>query len=351
MKKITTIILIGVTIAFSQFNPCCAQHTKIFDFTGITDGSSPLGSLISDGTFLYGMTIGGGTFNKGTIFKIKPDGTGYSKLLDFSGTLNGSTPNGDLYSDGTFLYGMTKRGGIKDSGVIFKIMPDGTGYSKLLDFLGTANGSYPIGSLISDGTFLYGMTNSGGAGTCLFPWGGCGVIFKIMPDGTGYSKLFDFASASDGSYPEGSLIYDGTFLYGIASYGGINNDGVIFKIKPDGTDYTVLYDHSSSDINANSSLIYDGTFLYGMTAGGGTNSVGTIFKIMPDGTNRSILLNFVGPANGRTPFGSLISDGTFLYGMTEYGGTDDKGTIFKIKSDGTNYSKLFDFTPQSIPPL
>ncbi|MDP1746501.1 MAG: hypothetical protein Q8L90_13050, partial [Bacteroidota bacterium] len=84
-------------------------------------------------------------------------------------------------------------------------------YTKLFDFEGT-NGSKPFGSLISDGTFLYGMTPLGGTGTACF--GGCGVIFKIKSDGTGYTKLLDFTGTTNGNIPMGSLISDGTFLYG-----------------------------------------------------------------------------------------------------------------------------------------
>src|SRR3990172_3659933 len=103
-----------------------AQYSKLLDFDG-TNGNEPYGSLISDGTFLYGVTQGGGTSGMGTIFKIKPDGTGFSNLYNFAGAANGSYPKGSLISDGTFFYGMTSRGGTNDSGTIFKIMPDGTG--------------------------------------------------------------------------------------------------------------------------------------------------------------------------------------------------------------------------------
>ena len=130
---------------------------------GATNGKYPNGDLISDGTFLYGMTTQGGINDMGTIFKIKPDGTGFVKLLDFAGAINGMYPYGSLFSDGTFLYGMTSEGGTTNMGAIFKIKPDGTGFVKLLNFTGTANGRNPQGSLISDGTFLYGMTCNGGA--------------------------------------------------------------------------------------------------------------------------------------------------------------------------------------------
>src|ERR1035437_4026512 len=160
MKKLTT--LLALALCLNGW----AQYTKLLDFAGTTNGQYPRGSLISDGTFLYGMTGIGGANNLGTLFKIKPDGTGYVDLLNFAGATNGSNPYGDLYYDGTFLYGMTRGGGANNMGVIFKIMPDGTGYVDLLDFAGTTNGSYPYGSLISEvtvGHSLYGMTHDGGA--------------------------------------------------------------------------------------------------------------------------------------------------------------------------------------------
>lgn len=325
------------------FQSTKAQYTKLLDFVGASNGSRPAGSLISDGTFLYGMGWQGGTNNKGVIFKIKTDGTGYSKLLDFAGT-NGSYPYGELISDGTFLYGMAG-GGTSTKGVIFKIKPDGTGYSKLLDFTGAANGSYPDGSLIFDGTYLYGMTEQGGTGTCSGMYG-CGVIFKIKPDGTGYSKLLDFTGAANGRQPYGSLISDGTYLYGMTNKGGINDSGTVFKIMPDGTGYSKLLDFTGAANGSfpYNSLIYDGTDLYGMTYKGGVNNYGVVFKIKPDGTGYSKLLDFAGITNGGNPMGSFFFDGTFLYGTTLVGGTDSLGTIFKIKADGSDYNKLLDFS-------
>ena len=325
-----------------------AQYSALLDFYN-TNGSYPNGDLLSDGTFLYGMTWAGGTPGAGTIFKIKPDGSGYSKLFNFvNDTVHGYYPDGSLIYDGTFLYGMTSVGGASDMGTIFKIKPDGTGYLKLLDFSGVANGSNPIGSLLSDGTFLYGMTSIGGINNY-------GTIFKIKTDGTGYLKLLDFV-ISNGSYPYGSLISDGTFLYGMTSSGGTNNLGTIFKIKPDGTGYANLYNFPNAGSGPYGSLIYDGTFLYGMNSGGGTiinvncpSGCGSIFKIKPDGTGYSILSSFAGKPDGDYPVGSLISDGTFLYGMTANGGTSNNcsancGTLFKIKPDGTGYVKMLDFT-------
>ena len=155
MKKITIILSIAVVHMLCTLNSS-AQFIKLLDFAGSSNGSMPeYSSLISDGIFLYGMTNQGGTNGMGVIFKIRPDGTGYTKLLDFAGAINGKNPKRDLYLDGLFLYGMTANGGTNDMGVIFKIKTDGTGYSKLLDFAGTSNGLCPSGNLISDGTYMY----------------------------------------------------------------------------------------------------------------------------------------------------------------------------------------------------
>jgi uncharacterized repeat protein (TIGR03803 family) len=339
-RKLTHLILITF-IGLSSFSN--AQSIKLIDFDSL-QGSNPSGSLISDGTYLYGMTEYGGTNNLGVLFKIKPDGTAYSRLLDFTGIANGSSPRGSLISDGTFLYGMTNSGGTNGSGTTFKIKPDGTGYAKLLDFAGgAADGTAPMGSLVSDATFLYGMTNSGGN------INGVGTIFKIKPDGTGYSKLLDFDGASNGQFPSGSLISDGNYLYGMTEYGGTNNLGTVFKIQTDGTGYSKLLDFAgvANGSKPFGSLISVGTFLYGMTEYGGTNNMGVLFKIKPDGTGYFKLLDFAGIANGSKPLGSLISDGTFLYGMTRHGGSNSSGTIFKIKPDGTGYVKLLDFAGAS----
>jgi uncharacterized repeat protein (TIGR03803 family) len=320
-------LLIGFVVFYVTAS---AQYSKLIDFAGVTNGSSPQidQNLIFDGTFLYGMTEKGGPTDKGIIFKIKPDGTGYLKIHDFGSiAADGFYPYGSLIFDGTFLYGMSFDGGAYGYGTIFKIKPDGAGYSKLLDFAYT-DGGHSYGSLISDGTFLYGMTWCGSFGE--------GIIFKIKPDGNGYYKLMDFTGAPEGSSPYGSLIYDGAFLYGMTTHGGTSGFGIIFKIKSDGTGYSKLldFDGATNGKYPYGSLVSDGVFLYGMTEIGGTNNKGTIFKIKPDGTGYSKLLDFAGTANGQNPKGSLICDGTLLYGITSV-------AIFKIKTDGSGYSNLF----------
>ena len=326
MKKLITLLALAFCL-----NGKAQTQTDIYDFAETaTSGAYSNGSLISDGTYLYGMTYKGGVNTYGTVFKIKPDGSDYIDLYDFAGNdTSGVYPNSSLYSDGIYLYGMTTEGGPNYVGTVFKIRSDGTGYADLYNFANnTTSGSNPPGSLISDGTYLYGVTSNGGAYSY-------GTIFKIKPDGTNYIDLYDFANdTTSGSNPSGSLISDGTYLYGMTTEGGVNTNGTVFKIKLDGTNYTDLYDFEDDTISGAmpyGSLYSDGTYLYGMTTEGGPNYLGTIFKIKPDGTSYTDLYNFAGnTTSGSYPNGSLIGDGTYLYGMTQRGGANGDGTIFKI---------------------
>ena len=286
----------------------------LLNFTG-TNGDTPRGSLISDGTYLYGTTYSGGTHGKGLLFKISPGGTAFDTVVNFT-----SNPNGDLFSDGTYLYG-TASGGANGQGLIFRIMPNGTGYQDVYDF-NYADGGGPYGGLISDGTYLYGMTDAAGA------YNG-GTIFKIQSNGTNFTKLLDF-NDTNGRIPKSPLYYDGNFLYGMTTQGGTNDLGVVFKIKPDGTAYQKLLEFNGTNGSAPyGSFISDGTYLYGTTNEGGTNGYGLVFKIKPDGTGYQKMFEF-STANSGNPYGSLFSNGNYLYGTVSGINTDFDGGVFKL---------------------
>ncbi len=318
---------------------------KLLDFDGTNKGAQPIGSLTLSGTTLYGMTSYGGANNNGVIFKINTDGSGFQKLLDFNYTNSGSHPEGSLTLFGTTLYGMTNSGGNNGLGIIFKINTNGTGFQKMLDFDGTNKGSYPNGSLTILDTTLYGMTSKGGANNV-------GVIFQIYTNGNGYKKLLDFDGTNKGSNPMSSLtVWDST-LYGMAGGGGVNGDGVVFKVNIDGSGYRKLLDFDmSKGIYPYGSLVLSDTMLYGMPYSGGSHYYGTIFKISIKGNGYRKLLDFDGTNKGEYPYGSLTLSGTSLYGMTRFGGTSNNGVIFKIDTAGT-FSKLKDLysAPQGYNP-
>lgn len=266
--------------------------------------------------------------------------TQYIKIYDFD-DVNGGSPEGSLITDGQYLYGMTQHGGLStnclfgDCGIVFRVLPDGTAYEILHDF-NENDGSYPKGSLLLLANSLYGMTYKGGSQDR-------GTIFKMHKDGSGFTRLFNF-SDTNGAFPLGSLIYIDGLLYGMTMEGGTNEDGVIFSIKTNGTDYEKIHNFDAW-ITGNgpyADLIYDGAYLYGMTYGGGDYDKGAVFKIMPDGTNYTKLLDCYFDI-GINPWGSLIMDSTYLYGMTYNGGENGFGVIFKIKTDGSDHEILHHF--------
>lgn len=164
MKKLCYISLLIIGFA----NTVKGQLTILLNFN-YTNGALPQGDLYFDGTYLYGATGDGGAFSYGTVFKIASDGTGYTKLYDFD-IPNGTGPDGSLIYDGSYLYGTTGEGGAYNKGAVFKIQPNGTSYAELLDF-SNATGSTPNNSLVFDGTYLYGTTIEGVQAQTAIRWG------------------------------------------------------------------------------------------------------------------------------------------------------------------------------------
>src|SRR5262245_54064199 len=124
----------------------------------------------SDGA-LYGTAADGGAHFAGMVFKVNKDGTGYVRLHEF-GQTDGAHPYGALAegSDGA-LYGTTTEGGANDRGVIFKLNKDGTGFLKLHDFNGSDGDSHSAGLIAGSDGALYGTAGGGAYGY--------GVAFKL----------------------------------------------------------------------------------------------------------------------------------------------------------------------------
>jgi len=323
---------------------------------GSLDGDYPENSLLlaSDGA-LYGVTYAGGTNGNGTVFKVNPDGTGFTNLYLFQASLtspaDGWAPQCKLVEglDG-LLYGTTRNGGSGGNrGTVFKLNKDGSSYEVLRNFTSGADAQNPVDGVIqgSDG-MLYGTANIGGAD-------GRGAVFKISTNGAVYQVVRSFQnSTNDGQIPYGGVIEaaDG-FLYGTTTAGGTNGGhGVLFKLSRNGLQYEVLH-HFGGDAQDGrqpyASLLEgsDGD-LYGTTLFGGTNGFGTIFKLHPDGSGYAVLRQFVGGADdGRGPFAELIegADGA-LYGTTRFGGGvgTGVGAVFKMNKDGSGFSVLHGFS-------
>jgi uncharacterized repeat protein (TIGR03803 family) len=128
-----------------------AQFTVLHAFTGGADGGSPAHTLVIDATGnLYGTTERGGATNRGTVFKLSPDGT-ETVLYSFQSHRDGDIPDASLVMDEAGnLYGTTYEGGVHcrtfGCGTAFKLAPDGT-KTTLYSFL-RRRGDQPLGQLI-----------------------------------------------------------------------------------------------------------------------------------------------------------------------------------------------------------
>ena len=210
---------------------------------------------------------------------------------------------------------------------------------------GTAeNDGYTALSALIEGPdgALYGTTANGGA------YGSGGIIFRLTLDGS-YRILHSFSGAAgEGDTFASALVLgaDGNF-YGVTSSGGANhcvqipreggNCGTIFKMTPAGV-LTTLHSFGGSPaggVQPNGPLVQasDGAF-YGTTSMGGAYERGTIFKLGTDG-RLTIIHSFGATSNDpSSPQGALIqgNDGA-LYGTTPSGGAGF-GAVFRLDSAG-----------------
>jgi uncharacterized repeat protein (TIGR03803 family) len=276
---------------------------SVYDFSAFDNGAEPIGSVILSGSTLYGMTEGGGTNFPldGTVFSINTNFSAatFSLLHTFGNGGDGDMPEGDVALAGSTLYGMSRNGtNSTPLGVVFSVSTTGSGFVPIHTFTGSSNdGADPIyGAPIVSGGVLYGMTQSGGTGF--------GVVFRMNTDGSGYTNLHSFvgAASGDGANPKGQLILSGGVLYGMTASGGTNTSncggssfgcGTMFQINTNGTGYTILHTFNGGYLEEGPYTLNDGSLpegglllagntLYGMTSAGGTNSCGcgTVFSLV-----------------------------------------------------------------------
>lgn len=342
--------LLGALSFLAIAAPARAQVAEIVkDFEAA--GTYPMASLTlgTDG-FLYGTTYKGGEFNEGTVFKIAANGSNFSvlKSLRCGVADNGCLPLAGLVqaSDG-YLYGTTSLGGISDEGTVFRIARDGNGFAVLKSFQCglKGDGCSPQNGLIqTNNGLLFGTTAFGGSGDG-------GTIFKLAPNGSGFAvlKSLQCDDPTNICHPAGTLLQasDG-FLYGTSYHGGAHDQGSVFKIATDGSGFALLKSFQCAVTNNGcmplAGLIQaNNGMLYGTTQLGGADDEGTLFKIATDGTNFAIIRSFqCGQAtSGCLPVAGVVQlgDGN-LYGTTTFDGGNTEGALYRIALDGTNFTVL-----------
>jgi uncharacterized repeat protein (TIGR03803 family) len=329
--------------------PAEAADTILHNFSG-SDGSHPLAALILDSAGnLYGTTSDGGAFDRGTIFTVASDGTGFTVLHDFAGgPTDGAVPKAALLlDDAGNLYGTTFSGGAADKGTVFTMQTDGMGFSLLHSFVGGASeGAQPTAALILDAArgILWGTTYGGGQLDA-------GTVFTMRTDGTNFFTRFIFPTYyCQAWHPDSPLVLDDDgSLYSTSPFADdYENAGLVYKLAQ-GVACEVLhyfYGYPIDGETPTGGLVLDGAGnLYGNTITGGSRSAGTVFTLKTNGSGFRTLHNFTeSPAEGRVPGGGIILDGLGnLYGTTLFGGSSNRGTVFTLATDGSGFTLLDSF--------
>jgi uncharacterized repeat protein (TIGR03803 family) len=245
-------------------------------------------------------------------------------------------------------------------------LADGQEFSTLYSFEAPAANTYasPLGSqpdtrpVLGPGNMIYGMTYDGGAN-------GTGVIYRFDRGSHQYSVLHIFSALNangnnqDGANP-GVALKRGPndVFFGVASFGGANATGTVFKITPSGK-FTVLHTFSALDAYGNNE---DGAYplrtvvvgsdgnLYGTTRLGGENTCaptpvgcGVAWAMDPSGNNFKVLHQF-SPDQGHAASLLQARDGLF-YGCAVWPATSlPSGILYRMAPSGQSFEVLYAFS-------
>lgn len=337
--------LYGITIDGGNSNGPCQPHgcgvvfrlspagkEAIYSFTGgTTDGAHPMGSVVLDSTGnVYGTTNDGGSFGQGIVFEISKSGK-ETVLYNFAGgTADGCNPEGGLIQDSEGnLVGTTSSCGTTGYGNVFKLTKQGveTVWHNFMGPPSDAGYPYLTNVLLDAQGNLYGVTYHGGQSDR-------GAVYKLRANGT-VSLLYGFTGGADGGFAGGDVAMDGDGnLYGTTQDGGTFGVGTVWKVSTSGVE-TVL--HSFENVPDGASplggVIRDASGnLYGDAIGGGVNNQGMVFKVDASG-QETVLHSFAVKTDGAFPVGNLIGDAKCgcLYGTTFGAVGYDNGTVWVMK--------------------
>ncbi len=161
---------------------------------------------------------------------------------------------------------------------------------------------------------------------------------------TGQFSVIYNASSSDGGFAPGGLVSSGSMLYGTTEAGGEAMEGSVFSITTSGIGYSVLHSFSGAPNGGTGAeplarITLSGSTLYGTTAAGGTSNDGTAYSINTDGSGYSVMRSFAPDSPGSRSV--LTVTGSVVYGATLDGGLHNVPTLFTMNTDGSGYTKVY----------
>lgn len=155
--------------------------------------------------------------------------------------------------------------------------------------------------------------------------GGSPSIVSFKSDGTS-ALLHDF-KISDPTYCQGITEGPDGKLYGTTTDGGSDNNGVIFSINPDGTNFKVIFNYATSSKRPHPSFGPDGKLYITISD--------SLYSMLPDGSS---VKNIAVVGKGCKEI--VVSNDSWVYGC---GSENNSRFIFRIKTDGSGYTVLHAF--------
>ena len=259
--------------------------------TSPSDGLGPTGIVMS-GNQVWGMTIGGGLYGEGIVFRIGSNGVRQT-IYNFPATFGGVFGPPVIGPDGN-VWATTETG-------LFSIDVN-TGRYKSVPF---AEPPFPIAAgpgLASDGVqTLFGTAQAANLTTP-----DCGAVYGYNVSTGAVRTLATFPWGNAGSCPDGQLSL-GTLVY---------SGGTLY-----GTSVSPMYD----------------------------NRVGSVFSVDADGSNFRIVRAFNGYGGTSIP-GALVVSGNRIYGTMDglpipfpMSPTAIRPLLFSMNTDGSNFVVLYRF--------
>lgn len=312
----------GYGILF-EYDPQTNIFTKKKDFEGSNFVVNPIGNLVVFNDKFYGISKYLWFSNSGSLFEYDPISNNISQKVIFNYESNGFNPMGNLTIFNGKIYGMLELGNLPNSkGALYEYNPLNHILTNVIDFNDISKGYEPHGKVLIYDNKLYGMTHSGGSGS-----GARGTLYEFNPTGNVFTKKIDFIGSTNGEYPNGSLMTFNNKMYGITSFGGAANAGTLFEYNPANSVLTkkIDFNYSPDGYRPQGGIILHNQKLYGTTTQGGTKNYGTLFEFDPTNNIISTKVNF----DGCNPNGYLTVYSNKIYGLTSNGGNYGGGILYE----------------------
>lgn len=284
------------------------------------------------------------SFIANRLWKVDTSGANLQPFFNVDQRQHGAY-NLDILLSNDTLFLATQEMGRHEGGVISYVDTFGNGPAPMHHFGAVANGFWPETAVIkaSDGK-LYGTASVGGQD-------GNGVVYSINAAGTGFLNLHTFVDA-EGYEPVGELLEASNGkIYGALRYGGPINTGCIYRMDKNGANFQIIYNFPNvalAQTPVGDLIEGPGQVIYGMfeQSSGGSG----IFRMNLDASNFTVLKHFATGELGGPRSGLRLYRG-YLYGFSYAGGPSGRGGIFRIRTDGTGYQQMhvFNTTDGSMP--